>query len=62
VQRILSEKGEGPFALYFSVRDLAETQRFFEQHGIAFTHETGDVEKLVIAPHEVFGVSINLIG
>jgi catechol 2,3-dioxygenase-like lactoylglutathione lyase family enzyme len=61
VQRILSEKGEGPFALYFSVRDLVETQKFFAQHDIAFTYESVDVEKLVIAPSEVFGVSINLI-
>jgi catechol 2,3-dioxygenase-like lactoylglutathione lyase family enzyme len=62
VQHILSDKGEGPFALYFSVRNLRETQRFFEQNGIAFTYETADEEKLVIAPSEVFGVHINLVG
>ncbi len=59
VQQILSEKGEGPFALTFTVKDLAQTRTFLEQRGIRFEQEAADT--LSLAQNETLGVRINLV-
>ncbi len=57
-QQILSEKGEGPFALTFSVGDLKQTHTFLKERGIKFTAETG---KLILDPEETGGVLMHFI-
>jgi catechol 2,3-dioxygenase-like lactoylglutathione lyase family enzyme len=57
-QQILSEKGEGPFALTFSVNDLEQTRTFLEGQAIKFQSETG---KLVLDPEETGGVLIRFV-
>jgi catechol 2,3-dioxygenase-like lactoylglutathione lyase family enzyme len=58
-QHILSEKGEGPFALTFSVNNLNQTRAFLEERGIKFTAQQA---KLVLDPEETGGVLIYFIG
>jgi catechol 2,3-dioxygenase-like lactoylglutathione lyase family enzyme len=61
VQRVLSEKGEGPFSLSFTVKDLAQTRTFLQQRGIKFEQEaTGS--GLILDPTSTLGVNIHLIG
>jgi catechol 2,3-dioxygenase-like lactoylglutathione lyase family enzyme len=59
VQHILAEKGEGPFALTFSVGNLSQTRSFLEQQSIKFKTEHG---KLILDPEEAGGVLIHFIG
>jgi len=61
VQQILSEKGEGPYALRFAVKNLEQTHVFLKQQGIQFAHKTAGVEKLVIDPSETFDIAISLV-
>lgn len=60
VQQILSEKEEGPFALTFAVKDLAQTHAFLEQRRIQFQQESTNM--LSLAQNETLGVRINLVG
>jgi catechol 2,3-dioxygenase-like lactoylglutathione lyase family enzyme len=62
IQQVLMEKGEGPYALYFTVRDLAETRAFLEQQKIGFAHEAAGTGRLLIAPEDTMGVRIYLVG
>jgi catechol 2,3-dioxygenase-like lactoylglutathione lyase family enzyme len=61
VQRVLSEKGEGPFSLSFTVKDLAQTRTFLQQQGIKFEQETTG-SGLILDPTSTLGVNIHLIG
>lgn len=58
VPQIFAEKGEGPFALTFSVNNLDQTHTFLEERAIKFTSEPG---KLILDPGETGGVLINFI-
>lgn len=62
VQDSLSEKGEGPFALSFAVKNLEQTRAFLEEEGIQFELETEETRRLVITPSEALGVRIDLVG
>jgi catechol 2,3-dioxygenase-like lactoylglutathione lyase family enzyme len=61
IQQVIAEKGEGPFALSFAVKNLEHTRTFLEQRGIKFTHKTGEVAKFVLDPSETYGIGINFI-
>lgn len=62
VQQVLAEKGEGPFTLSFTVKDLSQTRVFLEQRGIKFEHESTGAGKIVLDPVSTLGVPIHLIG
>jgi catechol 2,3-dioxygenase-like lactoylglutathione lyase family enzyme len=61
VQRVLSEKGEGPFSLSFTAKDLAQTRAFLQQRDIRFEQETTGAV-LVLDLASTLGVNIHLIG
>lgn len=61
VQQIITEKGEGPFALSFAVKNLEQTRTFLAQRGINFTQNTAEVEKLVLDPGETYGIGIDFL-
>jgi catechol 2,3-dioxygenase-like lactoylglutathione lyase family enzyme len=62
VQNVLAEKGEGPFTLSFTVKDLAQTRAFLEQRDIKFELKTDGGEKLLLDPLSTPGINIYLIG
>lgn len=61
VQQIIKEKGEGPFALSFAVKNLEQTRTFLAQRGVNFTQNTAEVEKLVLDPGETYGIGIDFL-
>lgn len=56
VQQILTEKGEGPFTLTFSVNNLDQTRTFLEEQGIKFHEEP---RMIALDPGESGGVLLS---
>jgi hypothetical protein len=61
VQQILSEKGEGPYALTFAVKNLEQTRAFLQRQHIGFTLKVAEVETLVLDPSASFGIDISFV-
>lgn len=60
IKRVLAEKGEGPYALYLTVRNLEQTRAFFEARKIGFVYETAGAGRLLLDPGETLGVRMYL--
>lgn len=61
LQQLLSQNGEGPYALTLVVRNLEETAAFLRQHNLAFTYEAGSEPRLQLTAEETSGVAFSLI-
>ena len=59
--QILIEKGEGPFALGFAVKDLEQTRLFLEEQGIAYTLQKGEVDKITLYSGQTYGINIDFL-
>ena len=61
VQQVLEKEHEGPFALSFTVGDLAATRAYLEAQHIGFVSETAGAGRIVLDPSETFGLRITFI-
>jgi catechol 2,3-dioxygenase-like lactoylglutathione lyase family enzyme len=61
VQEVLEKEQEGPFAIYFTVGDLAATRAYLEAQHIGFVFEAAGTGRIVLDPSETFGLRINLL-
>lgn len=59
VQSILNERGEGPYALSFRVKDLKQTANYFKRNDIVFEQSSSGTPRITLAPAEALGVRIH---
>jgi catechol 2,3-dioxygenase-like lactoylglutathione lyase family enzyme len=62
VQQVLAEKGEGPYALRFSVVSVEHTRSFLESREIKFTYESTGSGTITLDPDEALGVRLSFVG
>lgn len=62
VQQILTEKGEGPYALSFSVKNADHTLAFLENREINCTYKSAGFGTIMLDPAAALGVRINFVG
>lgn len=61
LQRLLEERGEGPYSLTFQVHDLIQTRLFFETQRVAFTYENAGSGKIILDPAETLGMRLTFV-
>lgn len=60
-QRVLTEKGAGPYELYIAVKNLVQTRTFLTARGIGFATEPAEADRLLLDLNETLGVCIYLV-